>query len=59
MPLFVRTIISSAFLIVDNLCATITVVLPLQSSSNDCCIKSSVALSRADVASSNISIGGF
>lgn len=44
---------------VDNLWATTIVVLPLDNFSKDFCIKYSVALSRAEVASSSISIGGF
>ncbi|MGK0468732.1 MAG: hypothetical protein ACJAX4_004071 [Clostridium sp.] len=51
MPLSVITTISCAFLIVESLCATTSVVLPLDKFSNDFWINISVALSSADVAS--------
>ena len=59
IPSCVITIISSAFFIVDNLWATTKFVLSLLNSSKDAWISLSVTLSKADVASSKIIIGGF
>jgi hypothetical protein len=53
------TTISSAFFIVDNLWAITREVLPLESISREACIFNSVSLSREEVASSRIRIGGF
>ena len=49
----------SAFRIVESLCATTSVVRPLLRRSKASCIRISVTLSRADVASSRIRIRGF
>ena len=52
MPSGVRTTISSAFLMVESRWATTRVVRPWDSSPSDSWIRCSVALSRAEVASS-------
>jgi len=49
----------SAFWIVESLWAIIKVVLPFESSSKDFWILISVVVSKAEVASSKIKIGGF
>ena len=59
MPSSGKTTIVSAFLTVDNLWTTTIVVRVLESSSKDSWISCSVILSKADVASSSIKIGGF
>ena len=59
MPSSVSISISSAFSIVVSLCAMTSVVLFLASFSKDSWTICSLSLSSAEVASSNISIGGF
>ena len=59
MPWSVMTRISSAFLMVESLWAMISVVRPFASVSMDFCMANSFSLSRAEVASSRIKIGGF
>ena len=59
MPWSLTTAILSEFLIVESLCAITSVVRPFESSSKACWILISVAVSKADVASSRIRIGGF
>ncbi|XP_019429496.1 PREDICTED: uncharacterized protein LOC109337077 isoform X1 [Lupinus angustifolius] len=54
-----KTEIWSAFLIVDNLCATITVVLFCINLSRACCTTRSDSTSSALVASSKSNISGF
>ena len=56
---FCITIILSACVIVDSLCATMSVVLSLLNTSNASCIIASLSKSNADVASSKIKIGGL
>lgn len=53
------TAIISAFLMVESLCATITVVLPIMTRSRASCTLFSDSASKALVASSNNKIDGF
>jgi hypothetical protein len=53
------TAMISAFLMVESLCATITVVLPIMTRSRASCTLFSDSASRALVASSNKRIDGF